>query len=102
MSETRPITPELKAQCIQEALDIGNATAVARRHGLSPRQVQDWVHRAAPTGVPDDPRTVAKQLQQTATENRQLKELLGEKDLEIAILKDLVKKAHRAPPSDVK
>ena len=33
MEQTKTITPELKAQCIQEGLDIKNAAAVARRHG---------------------------------------------------------------------
>lgn len=37
-----PVTSELKAQCIQEALDLGNAAAVARRHeaggGKSPSE----------------------------------------------------------------
>ena len=35
MTETKTIIPELKAPCIQEALDIKNAAAVARWHGLS-------------------------------------------------------------------
>ena len=52
MTETAQITPTLKAQCIQEALDCKNATAVARRHGLRPRCVQQWVQEAARTGAP--------------------------------------------------
>ena len=33
MGETKTMTPELKAPWIQEALDIKNAAAAARRHG---------------------------------------------------------------------
>ena len=102
MGETKTITPELKAQCIQEALDIKNAAAVARRHGLAPRLVQQWVHAATPHGVAEDPRALKKAWQQATAENAQLKRLLGEKDLEIAILQDLLKKAPRAPLTDVK
>lgn len=101
MTETAQITPTLKAQCIQEALDCNNATAVARRHGLRPRRVQQWVQEAARTGAPENLRTVVQTLRQRETENERLKRLLGEKDLEIAILKDLVKKATRAPLSGV-
>lgn len=102
MSETTTITPELKAQCIREALEVGNATAVARRHQLPPRRVQQWVQEAGRTGALQDSRAVTQELRQTTQENRQLKELLGEKDLEIAILKDLLKKGPRVPPTAAK
>ncbi|WP_242823939.1 hypothetical protein [Sulfobacillus thermosulfidooxidans] len=52
MGESKTITPELKAQCIQEALDIRNAAAVARRHGLSVRLVQNGCKRPRNTGHP--------------------------------------------------
>lgn len=102
MGETKTITPDLKAQCIQEALDIKNAAAVARRHGLAPRVVQDWVQAAVKQGATEDPRSLKKSVTHLSAENRHLKEILGEKDLEIAILQDLLKKAPRVPPSDVK
>ena len=56
MEQTKTITPEWKAQCIQEALDIKNAAAVARRHGLPVRLGQQWVHAAIKHGVAADPR----------------------------------------------
>lgn len=94
-----PMTPTLKAQCIQEALDCRNAAAVARRHNLPPDQVRRWVRAAGrpalATHAEEDPNTLA-------AENRHLKEILGDKDLEIAILKDLIKKADRVPPRGVK
>ncbi len=42
-----PMTPTLKAQCIQEALYCRHAAAVARRHHLSPDQVRRWVRAAS-------------------------------------------------------
>ena len=77
MEQTKTITPELKAQCIQEALDIKNAAAVARRHGLPVRLVQQWVHAATKHGVAADPRALKKAWQQATTENAQLKRLIG-------------------------
>ncbi|OLZ08664.1 transposase [Sulfobacillus thermosulfidooxidans] len=102
MRESKTITPAWKAQCIQEALDIRNAAAVARRHGLSVRLVQKWVQTATKHATPEEARALKKALQQATTENHQLKQLLGEKDLEIAILHDLLKKAPRASLTDVK
>ncbi len=66
-----------------------NAALVARRHELRERLVPQWVRQAARAGrfpIPD-PATVAA-LTAAEGENRHLKELLGEKDLEIAILKE--------------
>lgn len=103
MAQTSPITPEFRAQCVREARETGNATLVARRHGLSPRKVQQWVHdaqKALRAQPPDTDWPLA--VQQTEAENIQLKQLLGEKDLEIAILKDLLKKVNRAPQTGVK
>ncbi len=61
-----------------------------------------WVHTATKHGTPEEARALKKALQQATTENHQLKQLLGEKDLEIAILHDLLKKAPRASLTDVK
>ena len=69
MRPSPAITPELKAQGIQEARDCKNATAVARRHGLPPRQVQQWVQVAARTAAPEDLRNLAKALHTQEAEN---------------------------------
>ena len=98
----RPVTPELKAQCIQEALDCRNAAAVARRHHLPPGRVRRWVRAATKPSARPAMTNLQVVLTQTASENRHLKELLGDKDLDMAILKDLVKKADRVPPHGVK
>ena len=67
------ITPALKAQCIQEARDCKNATAVARQHGLPPRRVQQWVKEAARDTAPEDFRALTKALREHEVENAQLK-----------------------------
>lgn len=101
-------SPEMKMQIVKEALETGNASIVARRHDIAPSLVARWTRcykrygafypeKEGPgtngSGIPPDYKKIAK-------ENEQLKKLLGEKDLEIAILRDLLKKTN--PPLPIK
>ena|ERR1700732_2060182 len=86
---------EFKIQVCKEAIDTGNAAVVARRYELSSNMVNRWVkeykegkYNDISLGVDSTPLETKKLSQ----ENDQLKKLLGEKDLEIAILRDLIKK----------
>ncbi|MBC7129654.1 transposase [Candidatus Bathyarchaeota archaeon] len=100
-------SPEMKMQIVKETLETGNASIVARRHDIAPSLVARWVRcykrygtflqKGTPgtngAGTPHDYKRMAQ-------ENEQLKKLLGEKDLEIAILRDLLKKTN--PPLPIK
>ena len=92
---------DFKVRVVQEAIETGNGSIVARRYGLAPAVVNRWARsykehgvdaftspkkRSRSSGGPD-PRT-----QGIERENDQLKRLLGEKDLKIAILRDLEKR----------
>lgn len=93
---------EFKKQVIKEALETGNSSLVARKYDISPSIVARWVRAVKPDpmknmtrkalrSAPDlieDPREVKKVVEQ----NTQLKKLIGEKELEIEILRDLLKK----------
>ena len=92
---------DFKQQIIQEALETGNNSVVARRHDLSTSMVSRWVREHKK--VKYQPYTgnskssinidqVSKENQLLFEENEKLKKLLGDKDLEIAILRDLIKK----------
>jgi len=98
----------MKMQIVKETLETGNASIVARRHDIAPSLVARWVRcykrygtfypqKGAPrtndAGTPHDYKMIVQ-------ENEQLKKLLGEKDLEIAILRDLLKKTN--PPLPIK
>lgn len=94
-------TQEFKQQIVQEAEEVGNTAQVARRHDLNLKMVYQWVkqskHRdwqVTPAGAkkvaPYTP--TAEELRVIEEENNTLKRLLGEKDLEIEILRELVKK----------
>ena len=93
---------EFKKQVVREALETGNSSLVGRKHNISPSIVARWVRAEKPspmkdmtrkalqasTDLTEDPKEAKKALEQ----NTQLKKLLGEKELEIEILRDLLKK----------
>lgn len=85
---------EFKKQIVKEAKETGNAHLVARKHDLVPGTVTRWVREdkkadgVKKTSDYSEYRT-NKELE---AENEKLKVMLGEKDLEIAILRDLLKK----------
>ena len=86
---------EFKSQVCKEAIDTGNAAVVARRYELSSDMVNRWVKEYKEgkyDNVNLDADSSALDTKKLSQENDQLKKLLGEKDLEIAILRDLIKK----------
>jgi Transposase and inactivated derivatives len=103
--QRRRFTIEFKQQVIQEAKEVGNAAQVARRHNISPQVLYRWMEqsehmdwkttsstsKAISAYVPS-----SQEFRALEGENKQLKELLGEKDLEIAVLRDLIKKQNPA------
>ncbi|ERI10929.1 transposase [Aneurinibacillus aneurinilyticus] len=96
---------EFKQQLVQEAKEAGNTTQVARRHGIDVKLLYRWIRNskhadwqnASPEAKAVTSYTPSPgEFRELETENDKLKKLLGEKDLEIAILRDLVKKVNPA------
>lgn len=92
---------ELRIEVVEEALDRGNVALTARKHGLSPYSLYKWVKEYR--DEVEITMSKKKQLENLSTpqtaEGWQVKyeqatKLLGEKELEIAILRDLVKKKY--------
>lgn len=85
---------EFKKQIVKEVQETGNATIVARKHDLVPGTVNRWVRESKQLNKMDKKVKYydIKDVTELSRENEQLKKLLGEKDLEIAILRDLLKK----------
>lgn len=93
---------EFKEQVIKEVEETGNATLVARNHGIPATTIYTWVKSKkksnssissrGPKSSNFNSNNYSKEIEK---ENDHLKKLLGEKDLEIAILKDLLKKTNR-------
>ncbi len=98
-------TIEFKQQLVQEAQEVGNAALVARRHGIDVENLYRWIRESKHAdwqNVAPDAKNVTsytptpQEFRHLESENDKLKQLLGEKDLEIAILRDLVKKVNPA------
>jgi len=85
---------EFKLQVIKEAMETGNKAAVARRYELATNMLHRWIkeYEAGKFGVESLDAVTALESKELAQENDQLKRLLGEQALEIAILRDLIKK----------
>ncbi|OAT79296.1 transposase [Desulfotomaculum copahuensis] len=92
---------EFKDQLIQEVAEIGNAVPVAKRHEVNLKTLYRWIsqsrHKAWQVTSAGTKKTAVyipshQEFRQLESENEKLKKILGEKDLEIAILRDLVKK----------
>ena len=93
-------TREFKIRAVKEAIETGNCTVVARRYEVHPSMVAKWVRQYKQRGPAAFQRgkksvqTIAgpRELQELHRENERLKKLLGEKELENAILRDLLEK----------
>ena len=95
-------TKEFKEMILQETNETNDVAQVARRHDLSTKTIYNWRkqagHKAWDVTDPTAKKTAvytptAQEFKELESENSQLKQILGEKDLEIAILRDLIKKS---------
>lgn len=98
----KPYTDEFKEQVLREVDETGNMTLVARNHNIPSTTVNTWMKRGKIIGKGGSSRgpkssnfNSDNSNKIVEKENDTLKKLLGEKDLEIAILKDLLKKTNR-------
>ena len=100
----RTYTKELKEEILREVKEVGNVSLVARRHGIAKSTIFTWIKESENRDeikvkpgrktLIEGEKELKNELTEVTKENDQLKRLLGEKDLEIAILKDLIKKAN--------
>lgn len=105
--ERKRYPKEFKEQLIQEAREIGNAVPVAKRHGIDVKTLYRWLreskHKAWEKTAAEAKKVTeyvpsSQEFRQLETENEKLKKLLGEKDLENSILRDLLKKVRPGYP----
>jgi transposase len=102
-------SPEEKKQIIKEAVETGNSSLVARKHNVTPSAVARWVKEYKPDPMKEMTNKALKKIpglneslkeaKQIEEQNLKLKKLIGEKELEIDILRDLLKKTKiQLPP----
>lgn len=79
-------TNEQMVRIIREA-DRDPVPDVAKRHGVSQQTIYTWRKRFGSLKTDD-----VRRLRQLETENARLKKLVGERDLEIEIMKEVAAK----------
>jgi len=98
-----------KEQLIKETQEVGNALSVAKRHEVSVKTLYRWIQDSKYKAWEETDTNAKKvaayipspqEFRQMEKENNTLKKLLGEKDLEISILRDLVKKPRPGFPTE--
>jgi len=102
LGKRKTYSNQLKQKVVDECRQIGNTALVARRHGISKHTVYTWVSKFKKEGsfktLPKDKKKQLKEYEKRVnklgSENDQLKKILAEKELELAILRDLRDKAN--------
>lgn len=95
---------ELKEEILREVKEVGNVSLVSRRHGISKSTIFTWIKNSnnrdeikvkpGRKALVEGEKELEDEVTEVTKENDHLKKLLGEKDLEIAILRDLIKKSN--------
>ena len=74
-------TGEEKAEIFKEVESLGNVSFVAKKHGMPATTIQNWIRKGLS--------------QSKSSEVRKLKKTISQQELEISILKDLLKKTYQ-------
>jgi len=102
--KNRSYSESFKEKVAKEAVEVGNKAAVARKYGISNSVVSKWI-KVLNIETPMDKmrnKAVGNRKEELLTnfndtdkieeQNLKLKKLIGDKELEIEILRDLLKK----------
>ena len=102
MMKGKAYSDEFKEQVLRDVDETGNMTLVARNHNIPSSTVNTWIkgrriigNGSSSRGPKSSNFNSSNLSKEVEKENDTLKKLLGEKDLEISILKDLFKKTNR-------
>lgn len=89
------LEPELKSKALEDYLKTGNAQAVGKKYGVSADSLYNWKHELK---LKNADITVFSEKQKL----KKLEHTLAEKELEIEILRDLLKKTYQVMPISLK
>ena len=102
--QRRKYDSEFKEKLVKEALEVGNASQVARKYNIHTDTVTRWVRNAKnkpykelQKNVLGSYQTLSQEptdLESALNQNQQLREIIGKKELEIVVLTDLLKKTN--------
>ena len=100
----RSYTKDLKEEILREVQELGNVSLVSRKHGISKSTIFTWIKQSnkkdefkvkpGRKALVEGKEVLESELTEVTKQNDQLKKLLGEKDWDIAILRDLIKKTN--------
>ena len=102
--EKRLLSKEEKLAIINEAEQSGNITQVIRKYGIGYSLFYKWIHRYIAEGINGlEPRNrnksnsrigiySSKEIDMMQVENQRLKKIVAEKELQIEMLQELLKK----------
>lgn len=101
------LNKETRLKIVKEALAGIKSGTLARMYGIHPETVRQWVrdHKdevGQEIPAADEHLQELRRLQEVEAKLEQAKKLLGEKELEIEILRELVKKKNPAYLKDLK
>ena len=90
----RKFTEEERVGYVMEVLETGSNVLIAKKYDINPKQLSNWVNNYRRYKQTLKPKVVVDQkpIPNYKKEYTKMKEQLEEKDLEIAILRDLLKK----------
>jgi transposase len=97
MKNNKQYSDEFKELIIKECQETGNVALVARRHEISSNTIHTWLSKyrkygtvkPLPRAKDDRQKAIQRQLREISAENDRLKRLLADKELELAILREL-------------
>ena len=76
-------TKQEKQQILEEVKNTKNIVIVAKKHNIPTTTIHTWLHKIRHSSTVNNDLSI---------ENKQLKKTLADKDLEISVLKELLKK----------
>ena len=88
---------EFKEQVIRECQETGNVAIVARRYEMLANTIHTWIRKyrqrgsvkALPRKEAARTKAIEQRLKEVSLQNDQLKRLLADKELELAILREI-------------
>lgn len=86
MRKTKTYSQDFKDKLVKEYLEVGSLTEVSARHGLAVNTLRSWV-------LKQDQNFINKQKEKKSL--RDMEKELEKKDIEIRILKELLKKTNQ-------
>ena len=95
MSFIRKFTEEERVKIVEEALEYGSNSLVASKYDINPAQLSNWkscYRKYGQTLKPKDPTPLDQPIPNYKKQCKLLKKEKQELELEIAVLRDLLKK----------